>query len=101
MDAWSASVRTLFFIMLLREIGEGVGLVFEGALRGVGDVKFVMCAKLGCDICLWMPAVIAIAMCHKSLIALWWTMPAFFAVLATILALRFHGGAWRRSHLSA
>ena len=101
MDAWCASVRTLFFIMLLREIGEGVGLVFEGALRGVGDVKFVMCAKLGCDICLWMPAVIAIAMCHKSLFALWWTMPAFFAVLATILALRFHGGAWRRSHLSA
>ena len=101
MDAWCASVRTLFFIMLVREIGEGVGLVFEGALRGVGDMKFVMCAKLGCDICLWMPAVIAIAMCHKSLIALWWTMPAFFAVLATILALRFHGGAWRRSHLSA
>ncbi len=100
-DAWSASVRMLFFIMLLREIGEGVGLVFEGALRGVGDVKFVMCAKLGCDICLWMPAVIAIAMCHKSLIALWWTMPAFFAVLATILALRFRGRAWCRSHLSA
>ena len=100
-EAWRASVRMLFLIMLVREVGEGLGMVFEGALRGVGDVRFVMGAKLGCDICLWMPAVIAIAMCHKSLIALWWTMPAFFAVLATILALRFHGGAWRRSHLSA
>lgn len=60
-EAWRASVRMLFLIMLVREVGEGLGMVFEGALRGVGDVRFVMGAKLGCDICLWMPAVLAVA----------------------------------------
>ena len=100
-EAWRASVRMLFLIMLVREVGEGIGMVFEGALRGVGDVKFVMGAKLGCDICLWMPAVLAVAAFHRSLLALWWTMPAFFAVLSTVLFLRFRSGAWIRRRLSA
>lgn len=100
-EAWSASMHMLFLVMLVREVGEGVGLVFEGALRGVGDVKYVMCAKLGCDICLWMPAVLAVAAFNKSLMALWWTMPAFFAVLSTVLFVRFRGGAWSRRRLSA
>ena len=73
----------------------------EGALRGVGDVRFVMGAKLGCDICLWMPAVLAVAAFDRSLLALWWTMPAFFAVLSTVLFLRFRSGVWIRRRLSA
>lgn len=100
-EAWRASVRMLFIIMLVREVGEGLGMVFEGALRGVGDVRFVMGAKLGCDICLWMPAVLAVAAFHRSLLALWLTMPAFFAVLSTVLFLRFRSGAWIRRRLSA
>jgi Na+-driven multidrug efflux pump len=48
-----------------------------------------------------MPAVLAVAAFHRSLLALWWTMPAFFAVLSTVLFLRFRSGAWRSRRLSA
>ncbi len=101
MEAWYATMRMLFLVTLVREIGEGTGMVFEGALRGVGDVKFVMASKLGCDICLWMPSVLAVAFFSKSLLTLWWTMPAFFAILSTTLYLRFRSGTWSRRHLTA
>lgn len=100
-EAWRASVRMLFLIMLVREAGEGIGMVFEGVLRGVSDVKFVMVAKLGCDIGLWMPVVLAVAAFDGSLVALWCTMPASFAVLSIALLIRFRSGVWSSRRLDA
>lgn len=87
---------TLFAIMFFREMAEGVMCLTVGALRGVGDTKFVMWAQMACDLGFWLPIVILIGKFHPTLNALWLSMPIYLALVATILFCRWKGGAWRK-----
>lgn len=91
----------LFFIMLFREMAEGVMCLTVGALRGVGDTKFVMWVQMGCDLCFWTPLVFLISKLHPTLGALWISMPINLGLIACILYFRWRGGKWgTRSLLS-
>ena len=89
----------LLCIMFLRELAEGVMCLTVGALRGVGDTKFVMCTQMTADLCLWMPFVLYIGKSGGSIIQLWLSMPINMALIAIVLSLRWYGGKWRSKTL--
>ncbi len=92
---------TLICIMLFRELAEGAMCLTVGALRGVGDTKFVMWTQMSCDLCLWTPFVVYVGWCNPSLLALWISMPVNMGLIALILHLRWRSGKWRSLRLSS
>jgi len=89
----------LFSIMFFREIAEAVSLVTEGALRGVGDTRYMMVVQLAVRLLVWLPLVLAVAKFHPTVAALWLTMPFALGLVAALLYLRWRRGAWRRRSL--
>ena len=85
---------TLFLITFVREIAESVLCLSNGALRGVGDTRFVMRTQVFCDLFLWTPSVLLVYAYTHSLYALWLTMPLNLGLMGAILFLRWHGGKW-------
>lgn len=90
---------TLFLIMFVREIAEGVLCLTNGALRGVGDTKFVMRTQVLCDLFLWTPSVLLVYWLTRSIYWLWLTMPLNLGLIATLLFLRWQRGKWRAVRL--
>ena len=76
---------TLFLVMIAREFLEGALLVFEGALRGLGEVRYVMVTKATCDFLFWLPAVLLAYRFRLPLPVLWLTMPANFLLICVWL----------------
>ena len=75
----------LFLIMVLREFLEGALLVFEGSLRGIGEVRYIMLVKASCDFLFWLPAVLLVHRFNLPLSVLWLTMPANFFLICIFL----------------
>lgn len=98
-EEYRAIGSMLFFVMFFREAAEGVMCLTVGALRGVGDTKFVMWTQMACDLLFWMPLVVLIGAYHPTLEALWLTMPVYLGLVATILFFRWRSGAWRKISL--
>ena len=88
--------QALFLIMFIREFAETVLSVSVGALRGVGDTKYVMIVQTAADFILWIPSVLLVAHFIPDIRALWATMPVNLAIIATALAVRWARGSWRR-----
>ena len=95
-----ATGRTLLLILLVREAAEGILTVLIGALRGVGDTKFVLLIQSGIELFLWMPLVFALLLLHPSLYALWLTMPLCLGLSALCLYIRWYSSNWRRISLA-
>ena len=93
---YRATGAMLFLIMFFREAAEGVMCLTVGALRGVGDTKFVMWTQMSCDLGFWLPIVVLIGRFHPTLPALWLSMPVYLGLVATILYFRWRSGAWRK-----
>lgn len=90
----------LFVIMFFREIAEGMMLIAGGALRGVGDTKYVMCVQATIEIFLRVPLILIVSSCTQSIYLLWITMPIDMGLTSLFLALRWYGGKWRRIRLT-
>ena len=90
-----ATGRTLLLILLLREIAEGLLTILIGALRGVGDTKFILMIQSGIELIFWMPLVFTLLVLHPSLYALWLTMPLCLGLSALCLYIRWHSSNWR------
>ena len=87
--------RTLFVIIAVRDIAEGVVCVAEGALRGVGDTAAALAIRGGCTLLLWAPAVAWLSLNDSSLVALWISSPVNLGIIAVLLLLRWRRGRWR------
>lgn len=98
--AFLTTGRTLLLILLAREAAEGILTVLIGALRGVGDTKFVLMIQSGIELFLWMPLVFALLLLNPSLYALWLTMPPCLGLSALCLYIRWHSSNWRRISLA-
>ena len=85
----------LFCIMFFREIAEAVICISMGALRGVGDTRYVMLVQSGVDVFVWIPLVFAVAKWHPSVFALWLTMPVALGLMALLFLVRWRRGGWR------
>ena len=81
----------LLLIMFVREIGEGLTTITAGALRGIGDTKFVMIIQSSCDLFVRTPLVFLVAAVSDSIYLLWLTMPVDFACAAVFFLRR-----WRK-----
>ena len=91
---------TLFLFMFVREIAESVLCLTNGALRGVGDTKFVMRTQVLCDLFIWTPSVLLVYVFTNSLYALWLTMPLNLGLMGFLLIRRWRSGAWRTGRLT-
>ena len=95
-----ATGRMLLLVLLAREAAEGLLTILIGALRGVGDTKFVLLIQSGIELFFWMPLVFALLVLRPSLYALWLTMPLCLGLSALCLYLRWHSSNWRRISLA-
>ena len=91
----------LFVIMFFREIAEGLTLVASGALRGVGDTKFVMLLQCGVELFVRLPLVFLVAALTNSVYWLWLTMPIDLGLTALFLNRRWLSNRWRTIRLEA
>ena len=91
----------LFLIMFFREIGEGLTLIAGGALRGVGDTKFVMLLQCGVELFVRLPLVFLVAALTNSVYWLWLTMPIDLGLTALFLNRRWLSNRWRTIRLEA
>ena len=91
----------LFVIMFFREIAEGALLVAGGALRGIGDTKYVMLTQCAVEAFLRLPLIFAVAALSNSVYLLWLTMPLDLGLTAYLFIRRWTGGKWRSIRLTA
>ncbi len=89
----------LFCIMFFREVAEAITCISVGALRGVGDTRFVMLVQTGVDFLLWLPLVFLAAKFHPSVEALWLTMPISLGTMAVLFIHRWRRNRWRSTRL--
>lgn len=94
-----ATGRMLLLVLLAREAAEGLLTILIGALRGVGDTKFVLLIQSGIELFFWMPLVFALLVLRPSLYALWLTMPLCLGLSALCLYIRWRSSNWRRISL--
>ena len=95
-----ATGQILLLILLVREAAEGLLTILIGALRGVGDTKFVLLIQSGIELFFWMPLVFALLVLRPSLYALWLTMPLCLGLSALCLYIRWRSSNWRRISLA-
>lgn len=89
----------LLGVMFFREIGECLAVVYEGALRGVGDVRFVMSTRFVCSLLVWTPVFIVLNANDFSIVALWTSMVGFYAVQIIAFVIRWHFSRWESKRL--
>lgn len=91
----------LFTIMFFREIAEGAVVVLGGALRGVGDTKYVMLTQSAIEALVRLPLVFIVAAFSNSIYLLWLTMPLDLGLTALLFAYRWSGHKWQSIRLAA
>ena len=87
---------TLFVLMALWQVFDAADVIVSGALKGVGDTRFVMWWMAVCAFGLWLPAVWVVSRVHNTMPALWGTMILYVMVICGGSLLRWCRGGWRR-----
>lgn len=94
-----AAVVPMAILMLrlaaLYTIVDGAFVIFDGALRGVGDTHWTMKATVTLHWIMAFSALLLIKVLAVPPIVAWLAFIAFVLVLATLLAVRFLGEKWR------
>ena len=76
---------------------DGIVLIYFGALKGAGDVKFVMWSMVCCSvICMVLPITLLVNYTDLGFHGPWICLTGYVAVLTAISWIRFRGGAWTR-----
>lgn len=91
--------RHLLYVMTLWGVLDSANIVLMGALKGVGDTKFVMIFISLLSWLLWLPGEMLIFHFNGGILAAWLWMGVFVAVAAFGFAQRWHRGKWRRIHV--
>ena len=88
---------TVLLILAPFQICDGMRMISIGVLQGAGDTRFPMIASM---IVLWggfIPATwLIVVHLGGNVVHAWAVGMAAYAVQASVMALRFHSGAWRR-----
>lgn len=86
-------------LMAVRDAFEALQLVLSSGLRGVGDTRFVLFARLLASGLVWTPLFLIAAQAVNPIL-IWATMPVAFALHALVLYLRWRGKRWTSMRLS-
>ena len=80
--------------MFFREIAEGIVVVAGGALRGVGDTKFVMLTQSAVEAFIRLPLIFIVAAVSDSIYLLCLTMPLDLGITAYLCDLKFSSSSF-------
>ncbi|MBU1248907.1 MAG: MATE family efflux transporter, partial [Proteobacteria bacterium] len=76
---------------------DGVVLIYFGALKGAGDIRFVMWSIVCCSIvCMVVPITLLVNYTDLGFHGPWICLTSYVAVLTVISWFRFRSGAWTR-----
>jgi multidrug resistance protein, MATE family len=96
-------LQTIGFKMLVAMavwgLFDAANIVLTGALRGVGDTRFVMLYMLLMGWGLWIPGELLILLLGGTILHAWYWMAVYVALLSFGFLWRWHVGRWRRIHL--
>jgi MATE family multidrug resistance protein len=94
-----ASVRPMAIMMLklaaIYTMADGLLVVFDGALRGVGDTRWIMRVSAGLHWLMALASIILIRVLHVSPVMAWVALIVFVLIITVVLGKRFLGEAWR------
>ena len=85
--------------MSLWGLFDTANIVLTGALRGVGDTRFVMLYMLVMGWGLWIPGELLILYRGGTVLHAWYWLAVYVALLSFGFLWRWHGGRWRRIDL--
>jgi MATE family multidrug resistance protein len=85
--------------MALWGLFDTANIVITGALRGVGDTRFVMLYMLIMGWGMWIPGELLILYRGGNILHAWYWMAIYVALLSFGFLWRWHGGRWRRIDL--
>lgn len=85
----------LMLIMAAWGFFDAANLVFIGALRGVGDTRFVMTVLVGTAWLFWIPGEWILFHHGRGIVAAWTWQAIDIALCAILFLLRWRRGRWR------
>ena len=86
---------TLLLLMACWQVFDAADVILAGALKGVGDTRFVMRWMLLSAFVLWLPLVFLVRRFHNTMPALWGTMVVYVVVLCIGSWARWRRGGWK------
>jgi len=87
----------LLAVGALFQLGDAVGIIASGALRGAGDTRWPFLIQIVLAWGLFLPlGWLGGVHLDGGLVGAWLGATVYVMVLASALALRFRSGAWRR-----
>lgn len=87
--------RTLMYLMTAWGVFDTVTVVLIGALKGVGDTRFVMLYLSLASWLFWVPGEVLIFRNGGTIVHAWTWMAVYVSVLSFGFALRWHQGKWK------
>ena len=85
--------------MTLWGLFDTASIVLTGALRGVGDTRFVMVYMLIMGWGLWIPAEVLVLARGGTILHAWYVLAVYVALLSFGFILRWRNGRWRTIRL--
>lgn len=92
---------TLLLLMAAWQVFDAAEIILSGALKGVGDTKFVMWWMLLSAFILWLPMVFGVRAVHNTMPALWSTMIVYVLVVFVGSVIRWRCGRWKEISLTS
>jgi len=87
--------RMLMYLMTAWGIFDTVTVVLVGALKGVGDTRFVMLYLSLASWLVWIPGEVMIFRNGGTIVHAWMWMACYVSVLSFGFAVRWHRGKWK------
>lgn len=85
----------LVALMAAWQMFDAADVVVSGALKGVGDTKFVMWWMIVVAFGIWLPLVWIVKIFHNTMPALWSTMIVYVIVICAGEIIRWRRGKWQ------
>lgn len=81
-----------FFAMI-----DSLAIIYIGALKGAGDIRFVMWLMAGVSfLCMILPIYLGVELWNLGVYFAWCCITTYVIVLGTCMGLRWRGAAWQR-----
>jgi len=91
----------LFVLMAIWEIFDAADVILSGALKGVGDTRFVMLWMLIVAFLVWLPMVWIVHVTHNTMTWLWGTTIIYMVIICAGSIWRWRRGKWKNIRLVA
>ena len=95
-ESFMRTGRHLLYVMTAWGVFDVANIIFIGALKGVGDTKFVMTYMSLLAWLLWIPGEVLIFKLGGGIIQAWLWLGGYIFLAALGFGLRWHRGKWQK-----